>query len=131
MRPRCRAIRHFLDCHGNYRRSLRLERCLHKRQSSGSSLTSDSSSLPLSPFFFLFPPLPIFFFQWMPTKFESYNKSIIAFLLGRTIQLGEYSVLRLCIVSPCGRANTATLKLNIPLYCPPSHAIRKGGWLVN
>ena len=31
---------------------------------------------------FLFPfPLPFqFFFRWMPTKFESYNKSIIAFL---------------------------------------------------
>ena len=47
-------------------------------------------------------------------------KSIIAFPLGRK---GEYSVLRLCIVPPCGRANTATLELNIPLYCPPSHII--------
>ena len=36
---------------------------------------------------------------------------------------GGYSVLGLCIVPPCSRANTATLELNIPLYCPPSHAI--------
>ena len=37
--------------------------------------------------------------------------------------MGKYSVLGLCIVPPCGRANTATLELNISPYCPPSHAI--------
>ena len=37
--------------------------------------------------------------------------------------MGKYSVLGLCIVPPRGRANTATLELNISSYCPPSHAI--------
>ena len=87
-------------------------------------LTNDGALVRASPvtlayFFFLF--LLSFSFSpsnFFPTKFESYY--CIPFGLGNT---GEYSVLRLCIVPPCGRANTATLELNIPLYCPPSHAI--------
>ena len=51
----------------------------------------------------------------------SYNKYIIAFL--RSGNMGKYSVLWFCIVPPFGRANTATLELNISPYCPPSHAI--------
>ena len=35
--------------------------------------------------------------------------------------MGKYSALWFCI--PFGRANTATLKLNISPYCPPSSAI--------
>ena len=31
---------------------------------------------------------------------------------------GEYSVLGFCIVPRCARANTASLELNIPPYCP-------------
>ena len=52
---------------------------------------------------------------------KSYNKYIIA--VPWVGQYGEIFVLRLCIVPPCGRANTATLELNIFPYCPPSHAI--------
>ena len=96
-----------------------VERRLHKRQSSGSSLTSDSCSyfsilflLSFSISFSL--PLPFFFNGCQP------NLSNIPFGSDNT---GEYSVLRLYIVPPCGRANTAPLELNIPLYCPPSHAI--------
>ena len=91
------------------------------RWSSGSSLTILTSSLSFFPPFSLRP-------QWMPTKFESYNKSTFG-----SNNTGEYSVLRLCIVPPCGQANTATLELNIPLYCPPSHVIiyisRAWSWL--
>ena len=113
MRPYCPAIRHFRNCHGNLRRSLtfkarwsdRLECRLHKRRSSGSSLcTWFLVFLSLSPLFF---PLPFqFFFKWMPSHIIN-----LPFGLDNT-------VLGLCIVPPCGRANTATLELNIP-----SHAI--------
>ena len=37
--------------------------------------------------------------------------------------MGKYSALGLCIVPPFGRANTATLELNISSYCPPCSAI--------
>ena len=37
--------------------------------------------------------------------------------------MGKYSALWFCIVPPFGRANTATIELNIFPYCPPSHAI--------
>ena len=43
----------------------------------------------------------------MHTKFESYNKSIIAFFWGSD-NTGVYSVLGLCIVPPYGRANLRT-----------------------
>ena len=36
--------------------------------------------------------------------------------------MGKYSALGFYIVPPFGRANTATLKLNIPPYCPPYSA---------
>ena len=74
-----------------------------------------TSSFFLSPLFFFF------LFPFFPTKFESYNKSIIAFLLGRTVQGNvQFSgyVLSLPAVGPI-----LPLELNIPLYCPPSHAI--------
>ena len=51
---------------------------------------------------------------------KSYNILLQFLGLGN---MGKYSVLGLCIVPPCGRANTATLELNISPYCPPSHAI--------
>ena len=80
------------------------------------SFTNDGALVRATPatpvLHFLFPfPLPFqLFFQWMPTKLES---SII----------GQYRGILIAIVPPCGQANTATLKLNIPLYCPPRHAI--------
>ena len=37
--------------------------------------------------------------------------------------MGKYSALRFCIVPPFGRANIATLELNISSYCPPCSAI--------
>ena len=52
---------------------------------------------------------------------RSYNKYIIA--LPRSGSTGEYSVLSFCIGLPYGRANTASLELNILLYCPPTRAI--------
>ena len=55
---------------------------------------------------------------------KSYNKYIIAVpWVGQYKCMGKYSVLSLCIAPPCGRANTATLKLIIFPYCPPRHAI--------
>jgi len=36
---------------------------------------------------------------------------------------GEYSILGFYIGPPYGWANTASLKPNILLYCPPTHAI--------
>ena len=58
---------------------------------------------PPPPFQFFF----FFFFQWMHTHIMY----CIPFGSGNT---EEYSVLGLCIVPPCGWANPATLKLNIP-----------------
>ena len=50
---------------------------------------------------------------------------------------GEYSVLRFFIVPPCGRANTATLELNIPLVLPSKscniihlHRINQSDWSI-
>ena len=37
--------------------------------------------------------------------------------------MGKYSALWFCIVPPFGRANTATLELNISPYCPLTNAI--------
>ena len=48
-------------------------------------------------------------------------KSITALLrVGQYGGGGEYSVLGFCIVPRCARANTASLELNIPPYCPPT-----------
>ena len=65
---------------------------------------------------FSFPfPLPFkIFFSTDVHQIESYY--CISFGSGNTV---EYSVLGLCTVPPCSRANTATLKLNIPLYYLP------------
>jgi len=52
---------------------------------------------------------------------RSYNKYIIALL--RSGSTGEYSILGFGIGPLYGRANTASLELNILLYCPPTHAI--------
>ena len=35
--------------------------------------------------------------------------------------MGEFSILDLGIVPPCGRADMVDLKRNISPYCPPSH----------
>ena len=35
--------------------------------------------------------------------------------------MGEFSILDLGIVPPCGRADTVDLERNISPYCPPSH----------
>ena len=98
---------------------------LRRSKEMTSSLTTKLWFEPHHRLKFYFPFLFLLFFfspssSTVPTKFESYNKSIIPFGAGNT---GEYSVLRLCIVLPCGRANTVTLKVNIPLYSPPNHAI--------
>jgi len=50
----------------------------------------------------------------------SYN---ILLQLLRSGSTGEYSVLGFCIGPPYGQANTASLELNILLYCPPTRAI--------
>ena len=64
-------------------------------------------------------------------RLSSGNKEMQA-LASQVIQLlhflglsnmGIYSDLWFCIVPPFGRANTATLELNISPYCPPTHAI--------
>jgi hypothetical protein len=73
--------------------------------------SSTVQASPAAPFFsLLFSPFSIFILDTWPPNLSH----IMAFLLGQAIQ-GEYWF------SPCGRANTATLKLNIPLYCPPCH----------
>ena len=93
--------------------SNRLERRLHYNDR---VLVQASPVTPVLSFSFS-PPLPIFF-QWMPTQFEN--------LLLHSLWVGKYRGIfsSLFIGPPCSRANTATLELNIPLYCPPSHAIR-------
>ena len=63
-------------------------------------------------------------------QLKSYNKSIIA--LPKVRQYGKYLAVWFCFVPSFGRANTATLELDIFQYCPPGHAInmyRKFGYL--
>jgi hypothetical protein len=104
----CRAMRHFLDCHGNYISSLRGSHSIQGEVVRWVRVAfSNDRALRFEPL------LNFFLDKWPP------NLRCIPFWLGNT----GYSVLGLCMVPSCGRANTATLELNIPLYCPPCHAI--------
>ena len=55
-------------------------------------------------------------------QLSSHTINLLLHFLGSG-NIGKYSALWFCIVPPYGRANTATLELNIFPYCPPSHAI--------
>ena len=112
MRPHCPAIRHFRNCHGNIsslRRSLtfkarwsdRLERRLHKRRSSGSSLMEQLwflIFLSLSPFFFVLP----FQFFFPPNLSHIINLLLHSFWVGqyRGIFSSREAVLSLPVVGP-------------------------------
>ena len=55
-------------------------------------------------------------------QLSSHTINLLLHFLGSG-NMGKYSALWFCIVPPFGRANTATIELNIFPYCPPSHAI--------
>ena len=59
---------------------------------------------------------------WRTVQLSSHTINLLLHFLGSG-NMGKYSALWFCIVPPFGRANTATIELNIFPYCPPSHAI--------
>ena len=80
-------------------------------------------------FFFLFPFTSNFFFNGCPP-----NLSHVINLLLHSFWVGQYRRIFSSQVMYCPSLRssqyTATLELNIPLYCPPSHAKMYSG-LVN